>query len=290
MRRWFAVVLLISLGLSSCNMPGPSSVAGTSTPEPGLVATSVSSTLTAQPLPTLSVPTLAPSVTAIIPSATAQPTQTETPSAPTSTAVATLTPAADDVAAALGEPDYRNPMDNGRGFGLNEPYDDDNLRIVVENGALSMTGKDDNGWHSWRLTSPKLGDVYIEATVRTRNCSGDDLYGLVARAPDYESGKGYYFGFTCDGRYTLGKWVEAGISDMIAYAQNAAILTGSNQTNRIGIHIEGRKLSLYANGKLLQEIEDTSFEEAGYYGVFIAPNDTAGFTVDYDQIAYWTLP
>lgn len=290
MRRWFALVLLVCLGLSSCNMPDQNVNVSTATPEPGLVATSVSGTLTAQPLPTLAIPTLAPSVTAIIPSPTPQPTLTELPAGPTSTAVATLTPAADDIAAALGEPDYRNPLDNGRGFGLGEPYDDDNVRIAVENGALSITGKDDNGWHSWRLTSPKLGDAYIEATVRTRNCSGDDLYGLVARAPDYESGKGYYFAFTCDGRYTLGKWVEQGISDMIDYTQNAAILAGSNQTNRIGIRMEGRKLGLYANGKLLQEIEDTSFEEAGYYGVFIAPNDTAGFTADYDQIAYWTLP
>lgn len=290
MRRRFAILFMICLALSSCNTPGQSTGATTATPDPELVATSVSGTLTAQPLPTLAIPTIAPSVTAIIPSDTPQPTLTETPTAPTSTAVATLTPAADDIAAALGEPTFRNPMDNGRGFGLGEPYDDDNVRIAVENGALTMTGKNDNGWHSWRLTSPKLGNVYIEATVRTRNCSRDDLYGIVARAPDYESGKGYYFGFTCDGRYNLGKWVEQGISDMIAYTQNSAILAGSNQTNRIGIRMEGRKLSLYANGKLLQEIEDTSFQEAGYYGVFIAPNETAGFTVDYDQIAYWTLP
>lgn len=290
MRRWFASVLLLCLGLSACNVPAQNADRNTATPEPGLVATSVSSMLTAQPLPTLSQPTLAPSVTAIIPSSTPQPTLTALPEGPTSTAVVTLTPAADDIAAALGDPDYRNPLDNGRGFGLNEPYDDVNVRIAVENGALTMTGKDDNGWHSWRLTSPKLGDAYIEATVRTRNCSADDTYGLVVRAPDFESGKGYYYGFTCDGRFTLGKWVEQGINDMIDYTQNAAIISGSNQTNRIGIRMEGRKLSLYANGKLMQEIEDTSFEQAGYYGVFIAPNDTAGFAVDYDQIAYWTLP
>ncbi len=286
MRRFAVLCLLVCLGLSACNMPSVSE-SSTATPAPALVATSVSATLTAMPLPPTQPPQPFATVTAVLPSPTAAPSLT--PAGPTPTAIATLTVAPDDPAAALGDPAFRNAMDTGRGFGLAEPYEDDNVRIVVENGFLTMSARRANGWHSWRLTSPKIGDVYLEVTARTRDCFESDTYGLVARAPDFESGKGYYFGVTCDGRYTLGKWVESGIVDVIDYTQNAAILSGPNQTNRLGMRMQGDRLMLYANGKLLQEITDPSFVDSGYYGVFLAPNKTASFAVDFDQIAYWNL-
>lgn len=292
MRKLIGTILLVCLALSACNMPAePTS--GTATPPADAVATSVAGLLTAMPTVTAAPPTVVPSVTAIIP--TAVPTLTSTtpptqPAGPTATPAATLTPTSNDPAIVLGEPALRNQLDSGRGFGLGEPYDDENVHIVVENGALTMTGKAANGWHSWRLTSPKLGNTYVETTVRTRSCSGSDTYGLVVRAPDFDSGKGYYFGFTCDGRYTLGEWPEGGIVDLIDYTQSDAILAGSNQTNRIGIKTDGKRLALYANGRLLEEIDDDTFQEAGYFGLFIAPNRTAGFAADFDQIAYWNLP
>ncbi|HEY9089470.1 MAG TPA: hypothetical protein VIO36_14970 [Anaerolineaceae bacterium] len=289
MRRSVGLLLFLCLGLSACNLPA-AQTGGTATPNANAVATEVAGLLTAMPSVTAAAPTLAPSVTAIIPTAVSSLTSTSAPAGPTSTPAPTLTPTTSDPATLLGEPAARNNLDSGRGFGLGEPYDDDNVRIVVENGALTMTGKSANGWHSWRLTSPKLGNVYIETTARTRSCSGSDTYGLVFRAPDFESGKGYYFGFTCDGRYYLGKWPESGLVDIIDYTQSDAIITGSNQTNRVGVKIDGKRISLYANGKLLQEIDDDAFQEAGYYGLFIAPNKTAGFAVDFDQIAYWNLP
>ena len=59
-----------------------------------------------------------------------------------------------------------------------------------------------SGWMGWSLTfSQKPQNFYLDAVFTPQTCSGADVYGLVFRAPDTESG--YFFGVTCDGRYNL---------------------------------------------------------------------------------------
>ena len=75
---------------------------------------------------------------------------------------------------------------------------------------------------------------------------------------------------------------------MIPLKSASAINTGSNQTNRLGVLAQGGKISLYANGSLVDEINDTTYTN-GYFGAFVAANKTAGFRVDLEQIKLWKL-
>lgn len=285
-----AIVLLIALLLTGCNMPGQAPLQAT--PEGTLsvdeVATQVGVLLTAQPTATTAPTQAAPPTATLAPSMTPLP-PTATPVLPSSTPVATQAAGPQGPAAGLGEPVWRNPFDSGKGFGLNDPYEDENTRFEVRNGRIEMTGRKANGWHGWRLTSPKITNFYLEAVATTGTCAGDDTYGLVFRAPDFDSGRGYYFGVSCDGRYMLGEWEHDGVADVIGLTQNSAIISGSNQTNRLGVRAQGSKIGLYANGTLLQELEDSTFGDAGNFGVWVAAFDTAGFTVSVDEIAYWNI-
>lgn len=287
MQRQLIAATLLLVFLAGCNIPGAATPDRQKTPPADEVATAVALQLTA--LPTFTAMPL-PTNTEVIPTQT-QPAPTApptlTPPSPSLTPAISATPSTEDPRATLGEPSWRNPFDSGRGFGLNEPYEDDNTRFAVENGHLVMTGRKANGWHGWRLTSPAVKNYYLEAVMRTRACSGSDEYGLVLRAPDFDSGKGYYFGLTCDGRYTFGHWINTGVTDMIDLTQHPAIKTGENQENRIGIKLDGNHFTLYANGTVLQDFQDSSFTDAGYFGVWIAANRTAGFTVDVDEMARW---
>jgi hypothetical protein len=281
MHRVIMIIFLACFILAACNLPIQKA---TETPNAEAIATQVRALLTAQPSPTSrpATPTLS------TPAATSTIAPTSTQSA-TSTAAASITPLPGDPKNSLGEPSYKNTFDTGKGFGLEAPFEDENIRFAVENGKLVMTGLKANGWHSWRLTSPKVQDFYLEGTTHTTNCSGTDIYGLVVRAPDFDSGRGYYFGVTCDGRFNFGKWQEQGINDIVSLTQNSAILAGPDQTNRLGIMARGDHISLYANGKLIQELDDTAFETAGYFGVWLAANKTAGFNVEVDELDFWKL-
>lgn len=143
------------------------------------------------------------------------------------------------------------------------------------------------GWLSWRLGGAQLQNGYVEATFKTGNCSGNDIYGIVLRAPDYESGRGYYLQLTCDGQYNLSVWKDSGLDALQEWTTSSAILAGSNQTNRLGAWITGNQWKLYVNGVLIKEISDGSLINMGHIGFFIVANQTPDFTIYVDEIATW---
>jgi len=64
---------------------------------------------------------------------------------------------------------------------------------------------------------------------------------------------------------------------------------GAEKTNRLGIMINGTQFSLYANGHLVETIEDANYTE-GAIGLFMGAVKTPGFTVWFYEIAYWEIP
>ncbi len=277
MKKTISGILLLIL-LSACGrQPAPGSTIDT-------VATSVQATLMAVPTNT---EVVLPATETPVP----QPTPTETfPPAATETQTATPTVVTEDYRNTLGLPVWTDSLDNCSTFGLCTPYEDDYSKVSVSGGSLFMQSKASQGFRIWRLTYPRPQNMYIEATFDTQNCSGSDLYGLVFRAKDYSSGQGYYLGFTCDGRYGLSRWDGSGVTSVFGLAQSDAINAGSNQANRIGVIADGDTFRVYANGKFIQEIKDSGIGSEGHIGVYLAGNETAGFTIEMTEIAYWNLP
>lgn len=229
----------------------------------------------------------------LLPTETSAPVSTATEtSEPTPTETQTITPTivTDDIRNTLGNPVWQDSLDNCSSFGLCTPYEDDYSRVSVSSGSMIMTSKTSGGFRIWRLTYPRPKNMYLEGTFKTQNCSGADLYGLVFRAKDYTSGEGYYLGFTCDGRVGLSRWDAGGVSSVFSLTTSDAIHAGANQTNRIGVLVNGDTFRVYANGKFIQEINDTSIGAEGHVGAYISAQSTLGFTVELTEIAYWNLP
>jgi hypothetical protein len=67
------------------------------------------------------------------------------------------------------------------------------------------------------------------------------------------------------------------------------IIPGAQQTNRVGFWADGNLLKLYANGNLLAELRDGTFDK-GMFGVFVGAVKTENLTVMVDEIVYWDLP
>ncbi len=292
-RSFLLPAAAMALGLGAC-----SAIGAPATLDSNALATVVSGTLTAVPtrplppeetatelplIPTEAPPeaTATPEVENITPSP--QPTNTQVP---TSTAGPTSTLPAEDVRGTLGDPTWIDSLTSGNNWPLGE---DTFTRAHVEDGELHMTGLTTTD--GWRLTWPVVRDFYIEMTVRTGNCSGNDHYGLMARVPDRSAADhGYLFGFTCDGRYSLRAWDGEEMTSLVAPTASTAIIAGSDKVNRIGLWAKGEQLGLYANGSLLTQIEDGTFTEEGSFGIFVGARQTDEFTVHVDEIAYWDNP
>lgn len=268
------LLILTAILLTACNLP--TRPIDTPTPTVDLVGTQIADLLATQASVTQKVP-LVTEVPSPIPSATPETTSTPPP-------VPTLTTNPSDPAISLGDPTWKDSLDTAKNFYL---FENDQTKVEAEDGALALTGRNANGWLGWSLTyAQNPSDFYLEATFRTRSCTGSDLYGMVFRAS--KENAGYFFGATCNGRYNLTyRDLDHNIqNELIALKAASALQAGADQINRLGVFAQGGKISLYINGSLVDEVMDST-RSSGYFGAFVAANQTAGFRVDLDQIKLW---
>lgn len=296
--RFLLNLLIVALILSACNLPaspepsptGDQSAAYTAAAETIIAQlTDVAETLT----PTISegdlpetTPTVVESTPTEIISSPTEPAPTATSSAtPSSSPTATLP--AGDPRAGLGDPEFSDTFASGESWPL---YTDKHVSFEVKDSKLSMIAFNPDHYNGWMLTWPVIENFYLEITAKPKKCSGLDQYGMMSRATKTNKGYiGYLFGASCDGRYSLRKWDGEKYVSLVDWTESEHIIAGANQTNRIGIMAEGNRLSLYANGQLLQQVNDNTYQ-LGRFGVFVGSVNTPDFETMVDEIAYWDIP
>ena len=185
----------------------------------------------------------------------------------------------------LGAPSVTDPMNSAARWYLLDTAD---ARFEMGGGKLLLHALTPGMLDSWALSSyPPLGDGFIEATFITGNtCTGLDRYGLIVRAPDPT--QGIVIEFSCDGRYRIYIWDGSNYTALHRWAHGAGIHAGPNQTNRMGVWLEGNTIKLYANRVLLASVSQSRYSAAGKFGLVIASEKTANFTVAVDEVDYWT--
>jgi hypothetical protein len=100
---------------------------------------------------------------------------------------------------------------------------------------------------------------------------------------------GNQFGVTCNGHYFLRSWHAGTGTWLIRPTPNDAINTGEEETNRLGIMVEGAQLTLFINGERIAQANDATYAGRGRFGIFIGAPETGEFTILIDEIAYWNL-
>jgi hypothetical protein len=185
----------------------------------------------------------------------------------------------------LGTPTWNDTFKNSTNWYL---IDTGNTQFSINNGRLVMEALSPGKAEEWGLaTVSDIKNFYLEATFKTGDaCSGKDRYGVLVRAPDPNSG--YVFGFSCDGRYRLYKWDGTNYQGIQEWKAAGEILSGPNQTNKLGIKAVNDNIKLYANGKLLGEYTDATYAK-GRFGLFIGSGETDDLTVYVEDIAYWLV-
>jgi hypothetical protein len=157
----------------------------------------------------------------------------------------------------------------------------------IEDGTMKFKGL--SNLDGWRITWKEFSDAYLEMTLKTTSCTGLDHYGMIFRVPDKtKADKGYLFGISCDGRFSLRDWDGKEMNSLIDWTSSEAIKAGADQTNRIGVMARGDHLVFYANGILLGEIRDSTYTK-GVFGVFIGARETTHLEVLIDEIGYWEI-
>jgi len=273
---------LLAVVLAGCNRPAAE-------PPPNLLATSVAATLTAQPVI---------QATSTLSASTATPTEASsvTPTErPTETAAASPTPSPiplspDDPRAGLNlsAPDVRDDFNQALWY---IGSDEATASFAYTDGRFQVTDKLADGFLWWSTTAREAGDLYLEVTAQIGTCSGKDAYGFGIRVGGQNFDEGYTLEVSCDGAFRVRRFVseEAPVL-LLNWTPSAALVSGSQATNRIGLLARGDQFHAFANGELLsaQPIEDDSYT-SGALSLFASAAQTPGLTVHFDDLALWFL-
>lgn len=177
------------------------------------------------------------------PTETLAPVETQPESEPTiemspsPTSTSTLSPTEivdeDDPAVLLGDAAWITDFN-----GSSSPWDFSSEQAVFKtsDGTLNLTAKNNANWHSWYLSSPKLKNAYLEASLVMPNCSGMDRFGLAFRGGGTNWDQFYFMGLTCDGQWGFFR-MEPGvkIQTILGYQSAEPLGDGMNNPHRVGV-------------------------------------------------------
>lgn len=194
-------------------------------------------------------------------------------------------PVEGDPALILGQPDGIDNFDNANNW---TEFNNSCFTTQVTGGQFVMTANGQPGTVCWEVSWPQLENFYIETAVQIpQTCNPQDRFGLFFRAPDLN--RGYMYGFTCAGEYSLTIWDGNATTVLVEPTLNTAIINEPQAINRMGLMAFGSNISMYANGAYLQTVTDYTFLAPGRLGYFVRAATDAPFTVRYDQIRVWVL-
>jgi LysM repeat protein len=199
----------------------------------------------------------------------------------------TVVPVTGDPRHQLGSPAFRDTFVDGRHWLISEGTFTSS-RIV--DGSMELTAH--TAADGWRLTWPVVEEYYLEMTVRTGEmCLGGDRYGLFVNLPEDRKAPhtGNQFGVTCNGHYFVRAWHGSSGDWLVTPTPHSAINTHAEQTNRLGIIVEGARMTLFINGERITDVTDATYAGRGRFGVFMGAPETGEFTIQIDEIAYWNL-
>jgi len=273
---------LFAFLLASCNRPAAE-------PPPNLLATSVAATLTAQPV---AIATSTPPPASPAPTATSGSPPTESP---TETEAAPPTPSpiplsADDPRTGLNlsAPDVRDDFNQALWY---VGSDEATASFAYADGRFRVTDNLADGFLWWSTTAREAADLYLEVTAEVGACSGKDAYGFGIRVGGQNFDQGYTLEISCDGAFRVRRFVsEEPPVILVNWTAAAALVGGSESTNRIGLLAQGDQIYAFANGELLsaQAIEDDNYA-SGALSLFASAAQTPGLTVYFDDLALWSI-
>lgn len=135
----------------------------------------------------------------------------------------------------------------------------------------------------WAASSTGVyGDVIVEADGVKLGGPDENEFGLLCRFVD--NGNFYAATIASDGYYFIWRRINNGDWEMVGIETgefSEAIHTGT-QSNRIRLECIGSSLTLYANGTLLRQVQDSSLT-SGDVGLYAGTFEEAGTDVLFDN-------
>jgi|GEM_PF-3072858 hypothetical protein len=167
-------------------------------------------------------------------------------------------------------------------FSFFEEDSDDTVSYSFVDGAYQIELYQPN-YIVWRLLEDTYENVHIEMDTTFVSGPNDSAVGIIFGYQD--SNNFYLFSVAADGTYNLSMYENDEFSELIEWTPSP-LIKGQNEVNRIGVEVDSGLIRLYVNGRLLDEISDSTFPE-GRLAIASNSFDEAGSTFLIDNLVVY---
>jgi hypothetical protein len=137
---------------------------------------------------------------------------------------------------------------------------------------------------AWGLANRNVGDFRLEVDTAQETGPNNNGYGILFRFQDRDNF--YRFDVSGDGFFLLSKFHDGEWVTLVPWTASSAINVGE-AANRLAVEAIGNQIRVYANDRLLSEVEDEAFT-GGNFGFFASTFSEPNLTVSFDDIKLWT--
>lgn len=134
------------------------------------------------------------------------------------------------------------------------------------------------------------GDIVIQ--IETEQLSGEDNngYGVMCRADPSNNGTGYRFYISGDGFYSIALITDEAFDYLVEWTQDEDdIINTGEDDNELVVVCVGDYLALYANGELLAETDDDTFDEGVIALAATIYEPDEDIEVSFDNLLVWEV-
>ncbi len=227
--------------------------------------------------------------------ATETPTQTLTPTATIDWFPATPTPTLLATMAPTAMPTLADAREGVTELLVSDDFTDESLwntphstagNVAYGNGNLTLAAAQ-NGAYLFSLSRHTLSaDFYLEFTVDTNLCQGNDQYGVIF----WRQSEGDYYRLmvTCEGSYRL-EVVQNGSTIVVHNWEVASRLRpDAPASNRFGLWVKNGQFQLYINDTFQFE-ESIARNRTGDLGVFVRTVSGSAMTVRFSDLQIYRV-
>jgi hypothetical protein len=272
------VTSLLVFALAGCNLPGATRPPATNAI---LIYTQAAETVSAQ---LTALATSAPGTTLVeTPQSSGFPTQGQ----PTPTITPSPTPSPSPTV----EPTVGEPQPVPAELVFEDDFSEDHDWYTEQNSRFSLELTDEGYKISvnilnapiWSIRDQSFDDVIVEVDTTRLSGAKSGYSGLVCRHQDEDN---YYaLVISSDGTYGIAK-MQDGEFEFIQEGSDVSGAIKSGAANRVRAECIGDKLSLYANGQLLLQVQDDDFP-SGAVGLIAGTRMDGAIEAFFDNFAIY---
>ncbi|MEL6405600.1 MAG: hypothetical protein AAFR81_14630 [Chloroflexota bacterium] len=167
-------------------------------------------------------------------------------------------------------------------------YEDDESDLRVDSGAYILT-ETDSGTFIWGENRTEHNDMVLTVTAEQLSDTSVSGYGVMCRLDPDNLEDGYAFVISGDGFYTVGYWEDNEYNSLLDTEDGWDTTNDTNEgddVNQLTVVCVDEYLALYANGELLFETEDDTYDE-GYTAMAVVAFNDEEIEVAFDNLVIW---